>query len=206
MTTLPYNISLINVVVFWVCIWQLLLTIYLRDLLQIPTALYTEANRERGSRGCRHPPSLPSLNHALTHSHLFRLFYWSDTRIRATIVPQMSISTNWPVLFCCFSSVTYLSGCEFWGLYELMVFFKEDSYELGGGGDRGSESSASRTTFSLLPYSCPPLPPDSYPSLCCSRLQNKKNCVEKWTTPHSPARSLKRHSSETSLQILSEAG
>ena len=131
MTTLPYNISLINVVVFWVCIWQLLLTIYLRDLLQIPTALYTEANRERGSRGCRHPPSLPSLNHALTHSHLSN--YWSDTRIRATIVPQMSISTNWLVLFCCFSSVTYLSGCEFWGLYELMVFFKEDSYELGGG-------------------------------------------------------------------------
>ena len=46
----------------------------------------------------------------------------------------MSISTNWPVLFCCFSSITYLSGCEFWGPYELMVSFKENSCELGGGG------------------------------------------------------------------------
>ena len=46
----------------------------------------------------------------------------------------MLISTNWPVLFCCFSSVIYLSGCEFWGPYELMVSFKEDSCELGGGG------------------------------------------------------------------------
>ena len=37
--------------------------------------------------------------------------------------------------------------------------------------DRESESPASRTTFSRLPYFCAPLPPDSRPSLCCSRLQ-----------------------------------
>ena len=34
-----------------------------------------------------------------------------------------------------------------------------------------SESPASRTTFSRLPYFCAPLPPDSRPLLCCSRLQ-----------------------------------
>ena len=43
--------------------------------------------------------------------------------------------------------------------------------EGGGGGQGGSESPASRTTFSRLPYVCAPLPPDSRPSLCCSRLQ-----------------------------------
>ena len=99
----------------------------------------------------------------------------------------MLISTNWPVLFCCFSSVIYLSGCEFWGPYELMVSFKEDSCELGGGGDRGSESSASRTTFSRLPYFCPPLPPDSHPSLSSSRLQNKKIALKS-----EPLRTLRR--------------
>ena len=41
----------------------------------------------------------------------------------------------------------------------------------GGGGQGGSESPASRTTFSRLPYFCAPLPPDSRPSLCYSRLQ-----------------------------------
>ena len=41
----------------------------------------------------------------------------------------------------------------------------------GGGWDRGSESPVSPTTFSRLPYFCAPLPPDSRPSLCCSRLQ-----------------------------------
>ena len=41
----------------------------------------------------------------------------------------------------------------------------------GGGGTGRSESPASRTTFSRLPYFCAPLPPDSRPSLCCSRLQ-----------------------------------
>ena len=87
----------------------------------------------------------------------------------------MLISTNWPVLFCCFSFVIYLSGCEFWGPYELMVPLKRTLVSWGGGGqDRGSESSASRTTFSRLPYFCPPLPPDSHPSLSCSRLPNKK--------------------------------
>ena len=98
----------------------------------------------------------------------------------------MLISTNWPVLFCCFSSVIYLSGCEFWGPYELMVSFKEDSCELGGG-DRGSEPSASRTTFSRLPYFCPPLPPDSHPSLSCSRLHNKKIALKS-----EPLRTLRR--------------
>ena len=73
----------------------------------------------------------------------------------------MLISTNWPVLFCCFSSVIYLSGCEFWGPYELMVSFKENSCELGGGGTGGQSllllvprSPASRT-FVLL---CLPTP------------------------------------------------
>ena len=93
----------------------------------------------------------------------------------------MLISTNWLVLFCCFSSVIYLSGCEFWGPYELMVSFKEDSCELGGG-DRGSESSASRTTFSRLPYFCPPLPPDSHPSLSSSVFKIKKL---RWKVNHS---------------------
>ena len=43
----------------------------------------------------------------------------------------------------------------------------------GGGWGRkgGSESPASRTAFSRLPYVCAPLPPDSHPSWCCSRLQ-----------------------------------
>ena len=41
----------------------------------------------------------------------------------------------------------------------------------GGGWDRGSESPVSPTTFSRLPYFCVPLPPDSRPSLCCSRLK-----------------------------------
>ena len=48
------------------------------------------------------------------------------------------------------------------------------STEGGGGGGRGtggSESPAFRTTFSRPPYFCAPLPPDSRPSLCCSRLQ-----------------------------------
>ena len=99
----------------------------------------------------------------------------------------MLISTNWPVLFCCFSSVTYLSGCEFWGLYELMLFFKEDSCELGGGGTGGQSllllvprSPASRTF-------CPPLPPDSHPSLSSSRLQNKKIALKS-----EPLRTLRR--------------
>ena len=41
----------------------------------------------------------------------------------------------------------------------------------GGGGTGGSQSPASRTTFSRLPYFCAPLSHDSHPSLCCSRLQ-----------------------------------
>ena len=40
-----------------------------------------------------------------------------------------------------------------------------------GGGTGGSESPASRTMFSHLPYFYAPLSPDSHPSLCCSRLQ-----------------------------------
>ena len=39
------------------------------------------------------------------------------------------------------------------------------------GGDRGSESPASRTMFSHLPYFYALLSPDSHPSLCFSHLQ-----------------------------------
>ena len=39
------------------------------------------------------------------------------------------------------------------------------------GGDRGVRVSRFPYTFSRLPYFCVPLPPDSHPSLCCSRLQ-----------------------------------
>ena len=39
------------------------------------------------------------------------------------------------------------------------------------GGTGGSESPASRTTFSHLPYFYALLSPDSHSSLCCSRLQ-----------------------------------
>ena len=39
-----------------------------------------------------------------------------------------------------------------------------------GGGQGGSESPASCTTFSHLLYFCVPLTPDSHPWLCCSRL------------------------------------
>ena len=39
------------------------------------------------------------------------------------------------------------------------------------GGTEGSESFASRTTFSRLPYFCAPLLTDSRPLLCYSRLQ-----------------------------------
>ena len=53
--------------------------------------------------------------------------------------------------------------------------------------NRGSESSASRTTFSRLPYFCPPLPPDSHPSLSCSRLQNKNIALKS-----EPLRTLRR--------------
>ena len=38
-------------------------------------------------------------------------------------------------------------------------------------GDKGSESPASRTMFSHLPYFYATLSPDSHPSLCCSHLQ-----------------------------------
>ena len=42
----------------------------------------------------------------------------------------------------------------------------------GEGGETGaSESPASHTTFSHLLYFCAPMPPNSHPSLCCSRLQ-----------------------------------
>ena len=46
------------------------------------------------------------------------------------------------------------------------LWFCED-----GGGDRGVRVSRFPCTFSRLPYFCAPLPPDSRPSLCCSRLQ-----------------------------------
>ena len=48
---------------------------------------------------------------------------------------------------------------------------KDNLVEEGGGGTGGSESPASRTMFSHLPYFYAPLSPDSYPSLCCSHLQ-----------------------------------
>ena len=52
--------------------------------------------------------------------------------------------------------------------FKTLLFF----FVCGGGGGTGrSESSASRTTFYRLPYLCSPLPPDSHPSLCFSRLQ-----------------------------------
>ena len=43
--------------------------------------------------------------------------------------------------------------------------------EGGGGGRGGSESPASPTMFSHLPYFYALLSPDSHPPLCCSRLQ-----------------------------------
>ena len=87
------------------------------------------------------------------------------------------------------------------------------------GGTGGSESPTSPTLFSRLLYFFVPLSPDSRPLLCFSRyhvnhaawlriligrecfgLQSEiKNCVVNRTTPHSPARSLKRHSFDTSL-------
>lgn len=46
------------------------------------------------------------------------------------------------------------------------------SLQVGRGGrPKGSEFPASRATFSCLTYFCAPLPPDSRPSLCCSRLK-----------------------------------
>ena len=39
----------------------------------------------------------------------------------------------------------------------------------------GSESPASCTTFSRLPYFCAPLPPDSHLSLSCSRFRFQVN-------------------------------
>ena len=79
------------------------------------------------------------------------------------------------------------------------------------GEDRG-------VTISRLPYVFVPLFPDSRPLLCFSRyhvnhavclliqiligsalaLSKIKNCVVNRTTPHFPARSLKRHSFDTS--------
>ena len=81
----------------------------------------------------------------------------------------------------------------------------------------GSQSPASRTPLSRLPYLFVPLSPNSRPLLCFSRyhvnhavwlpiligsalaLSKIKNCVVNRTTSHSPARSLKRHSFNTSL-------
>ena len=85
----------------------------------------------------------------------------------------------------------------------------------GGEGNRGGV----RTPISRLPYFFVLLSPDSRPLLCFSRyhvnhavwlriligrecfgLQSEiKNCVVNRTTPHSPARSLKGHSFDTSL-------
>ena len=83
----------------------------------------------------------------------------------------------------------------------------------------GSQSPASRTPLSRLPYVFVPLSLNSRPLLCFScyhvnhpvwlpieilkgsalALSKIKNCVVNRTTPHFPARSLKRHSFDTSL-------
>ena len=81
----------------------------------------------------------------------------------------------------------------------------------------GSQSLASRTPFSRLPYFFVALSPDSRPLLCFScyhvnhavwlpiltgsalALSKIKNGVVNRTTSHSPARSLKRHSFDTTL-------
>ena len=86
----------------------------------------------------------------------------------------------------------------------------------GGGGEGGWQSPASRTPFSRTSLSlCLPIPalycvsPARYhvnhavwlPILIGSALalSKIKNCVVNRTTPHSPTRSLKRHSFDTSL-------
>ena len=88
---------------------------------------------------------------------------------------------------------------RFWGtlMYSKPKFYFFLSYGGGGGGGTwGSKSSTS--PYHVL------LPPDSHPSLSppftvfrlIKRIRNPglassklKNCVEKWTTPHSPVRS-----------------
>ena len=87
----------------------------------------------------------------------------------------------------------------------------------GGGGAGGSQSSASGTLFSRLPYVFVPLSPDSRPLLCFScyhvnhavwlpiltgsalALSKMKTGVVNRTTSHSPARSVKRHSFDITL-------
>ena len=55
--------------------------------------------------------------------------------------------------------------------WRLIIFVLGVLRGVGGRGTGGSESPAFRTTFSRPPYFCASLPPDSRPSLCCSRLQ-----------------------------------
>ena len=77
-------------------------------------------------------------------------------------------SKSWlRIRFQCSISICFKFLTDRW-----YVVTKDNLVEEGGTG--GSESPASRTMFSHLPYFYAPLSPDSHPSLCCSLLQVKR--------------------------------
>ena len=81
------------------------------------------------------------------------------------------VSNTSPIILLKFRWIYNLEGLSprHWPLSCDATFPYSALSVVGGEGNRRGRASC--TTFSCLPYFCAPLPSDSHPSLCCSRLQ-----------------------------------